>query len=231
MGRTGSLTCRVACLAVLCGSVVPARADVFRFPAVELHNPIGPPTGQLSLAGTDSAGYVYPTFPDDLMPRLMVLSPLTSFTAQVYSDDGSAVLDFLEAILRGSGERRVLPASPAHLPGGDNVIADFYLGVSAGATSGNSGSSAHGKNPGAYLQMGFSRESSVDQLLATLHTGTADTTAGVGALRAGVHSRPLAGSAGGQTGDGYTYRAPVPGAVLLVVFGLSMLGLSWRRFA
>jgi hypothetical protein len=86
-------------------------------------------------------------------------------------------------------------------------------------------------NPGEYPPMGFSSGPGFDGLVTVRNVGPSDLTADLGTLRVTIDGRQLVCAAGGQTGDGYVRRAPVPGAVLLAVFGLGLVGLSWRRFA
>lgn len=231
MGRRRSLTYRAAFLAVLWGSVVSVRADMLRLHVVEPHNSIGLATEQLLLEVTGSVGYVSFTSPNSLAPGLVVPSFPTSFITQVHFDDRAGILDSLTAILGGPGAGFTSSTSPVYLPGGDNLPPDFHVDFLAGGTSGNGDDPAQAVNPGAYLRIGFSRASIFDDLLAALHTGAGDPTGSERTRRVGVDIRPLVGVAGGQTGDEFVHRAPVPGAVLLAVFGLGVVGLSWRRFA
>jgi len=114
---------------------------------------------------------------------------------------------------------------------GDHPLPASDAGLSAGMTSGDDVLSAYVVNPGGYPPTGFSLGSGLDDLVTALHTDGEDPAADVQALRVGVQGRQIVGAAGGQSGDEFVRRAPVPGAALLAAFGLGAVGLSWRRFA
>ncbi len=230
MWRTSSLTCRGVFLAVLCGSAIPAGAGILGFQAVEPHNSSGTVTEQLSLDATEAVGYVSFTFPNDLAPELIVPRILANSLTHAYLDDRAALLGSLAAMLRGPGASLTPLVAPAHLPGGHDSLPEFNTDFPAGAALGHGGVFDRAVNPAEYFQMGFSPESSFDDLLPALQTGMGDPVAAAHTLSGGVHGRPLVGAAERQTSDEFIRRAPVPGALFLAVFGLGVAGLSWRRF-
>jgi len=204
MWKTRSLTYRVVFLAALCGSVVPARADILRFQAVEPYNSTGPVTGQRSLEVTDfddGAGVLDSLAAILSGPGVSLLPPtppahlpgpdqLTSAFFLDLSAGATSGNDGIVAQNVDPGGYLRMDFSPE--PSRDDLLAAFSAGEGdPAAGAGTLGVGIHVQR----LADAAGRQTSDDLVLTR------------------------------------TIRAPVPGAGLLALFGLGAVGLSWRRFA
>ncbi len=110
-------------------------------------------------------------------------------------------------------------AHPANLPGGG----DFASSVSVDSES---PAFQNGVNPGEWLGLRFDilAGSTFDDVIDALNLGV---TTGVESLRIGLH---VQGIDPDEESDSFVH-APIPGAVLLGMLGLSVVGLKLRKFA
>jgi len=216
----------VVSFVALCWQAVPAGAALYGFTPVSFHSgaAANAVAAQLSLDVTPSGSDALFTFTNNgLVP-----STITG----TYFDDGAGVLDSLLTPINGSGVSFGLGDSPANLSAAKvpyHFRADFWAAAKAPKGLGKKGVD----NTGEFVTIPFALESgkSFAEVLAALDAGLADPTSTIGTLRVGICVQSI-GTAGQSDAFLLTpVHAPLPGAVLLGLLGLSAAGLEMRRLA
>ena len=214
------------CLVALCWQVAPAGAALYGFTPVSFNSgaAANAMAAQLSLDVTQLGSYALFSFVND--------GPVTSTITGTYFDDGAGVLDSLLKPVNGPGVNFRLGGTPANLPAPQapyHFRADFWATANAPKGLGKKGVD----NTGEIVTLPFTLESgrSFTDVLTALGAGQADPTSTGGTLRVGIHVQSI-GTA--DTSDAFLLTpadAPLPGALVLGLLGLSIAGLTMRRLA
>ena len=208
-----------------------ARADLFGFEAITNNSGVeGTYAGQLAVDVTDpGSNQVLFTFYNDGPGGSLydVLSPIAGAITEIYFDDGTLLGS--PTITNMVGVNFVNGATPANLPGGDSLDPDFTATVGFSAESAPE-NPVNGVNPGEHVALLFGLQTGATfaNVLYAIGLGFNDP-GNAGALRIGIHVRGIEPTGVNQS-DSFI-MVPVPGAVILGIFGLSVVGLKLRRFA
>jgi hypothetical protein len=223
--RNGLLLGAVS-LVALCWNATPAGAALYGFTPVSFHSgsAANAVAAQLSLEVVPSGPNALFTFMND--------GPVQSTITGTYFDDEAGILDSLLAPLNGPGVRFKSGGAPANLPAPTvpyHFQADFRATAKSPRGLGKNGVD----NPGELVTIPFALEGgkSFADVLAAVNAGLGDPTCTAGSLRVGIHVQSI-GTA--DESDAFILtgaHAPLPGAVLLGMIGLSAAGLALRRFA
>jgi len=140
--------------------------------------------------------------------------PDASSITDVYFDDGALL--GLATVVNGSGVSFTQLATPAEMPGANNVSPPF---VTTSEFSANSVPAVqpNGVNPGESLGIVF-------DLVGGMNYGDVLSQLGSGVLRIGIHVQGFA-----SLGSESLVNVPEPGSALLVAVGLAGLGANRRR--
>jgi len=166
-----------------------------------------------------------PTGSDQVSFKFFNYGPIASSIAQIYFDDleNNQYLSTPVTINNELGVGFVAGATPADLPGGNNISPSFSA-TQVFNTSANNPAPTNGVNPGEFVELIFDLTNNYPfaQLISELQEGI------TGDLRLAMHviSIPY-----GTTTNSNSYvHTPIPGSVLLLGSGLLGLGLlGWRR--
>jgi hypothetical protein len=208
-----------------------ARAGMYSF--APLTNNTGQPgvvVPQLSVDVTEGTGadtgLVLFTFLNDV--------GVPSSITHVYFDDGTLDEDGdgIDFISSSAGVSFSIDGTAGVLPGGNNADPDFATSFSAGANSAG-GLLSNGVNSSSeWLTVKFAAD--YDDVIAAINLGFTDPY-GPGwydeSLRIGIHVQGIPYASGtGSTSESYI-MTPIPGAVLLGILGLSVVGIKLRKYA
>jgi hypothetical protein len=200
-------------VSILIISAIPAKADMYTYNFHNITNNSDIDLGdQLSVTVTDAGNnQVLFTFYNDV--------GIPSSICDVYLDDNSGTLSSLASIDDGSGVSFDTPANPGNLPGGHTY--DFYADFSADSDP----PVEHNGIDSASESLGLLFNLNADSTFSDVINALANED-----LRIGLHIQAI-GCAGDS--DSYTNNpptvTPVPGAVLLAMFGLSIAGMKLRK--
>ena len=204
----------------------PARAALYGFTPISFHSgaAANAVAAQLSLDVTRSGSQALFTFTND--------GPVPSTITGTYFDDGVGILDSLLTPIDGPGVSFRAGGSPANLPAPNvpyHFGADFWATAKSPAGLGKKGVD----NTGEFVTIPFTLEygRSFADVLAALDAGVANPTSRLDTLRIGMKVQAI-GTAGAS--DAFLLApapAPIPGALILGLLGLSAAGLKMRRFA
>jgi hypothetical protein len=196
-----------------------ARAETFGFFNITGNDPANAAAGeaQLTVDVTNPGGgnQVMFTFNNNI-PDIEPDVPM--FIRNVYFYDGKLITP----VITGSSEVAFsVPSKPEDLPGYDYEGAGVTTFLTADA---DTGSTHWGVDPGEYLSVQFAIDTLLyptydyDELLSDIANGI---------VVLGIHVQ------GYETGpnDSESFITPVPGAVLLGILGLGVVGLKLRKHA
>jgi hypothetical protein len=179
---------------------------------------------QLSLDVTQSGSLALFTFANN--------GPVPSTITGTYFDDGAGVLDALLTPINGSGVSFRMGGSPANLSAPDvpyHFGADFWAVAKTPRVLGGKGVDNTGEI--VTIPFMFGSGKSFAEVLAALDAGLPDPTSAIGTLRVGIRVQSI-GAAGKSDAFLLTpVHAPLPGAVILGMLGLSAAGVRLRKSA
>lgn len=147
-----------------------------------------------------------------------VLSPITSQITTIYIDDNAGVLSGLASITQSpiGFTDFAAGANPTNLPGGNTAGFTADTALSAQRSSSPSG----GADVGEYVSILYN-------LVAGKSFADVINAMNLALMRVGLHVQGIGGSGG--TSD--SFLTPVPGAVILGVLGLGIVGWKLRKYA
>jgi hypothetical protein len=140
--------------------------------------------------------------------------------------DGGLLLGTAEIINGGPGVSFSNHVVPGDLPGGNSIEPPFETTAGFSADS-DTPVQPMGVNPGESVGILFNLkdEQTFADVLAEIYQGSEDPLAG-DSLRIGLHLQSI----GPEGGSDSFIMTPVPGAVSLGLFGLSVAGTNLRKF-
>ena len=161
---------------------------------------------------------------------------VASSITDIYFDDG-ALLGIAD-IIYGGGVSFGVPATPGDLPGGSSIAPAFVTSAGFSADS-DPPVMVNGVNPGESvgilfnLQAGKTFDDVLAAILVGFNPGLYYTGGGIydgwtaPNLRVGIHVQSIGDGAYSQT----YILTPVPGAAILGLLGLGVVGLKLRKYA
>jgi hypothetical protein len=220
----------IICLAALCVSVAPARADLYGFGAITNNSGVsGTYAGQLAVDVTAvGSSQVSFTFYNDgpYLSPYDVVSPIAGAITEIYFDDGALLGS--PTITNMSGVNFVNGADPGNLPSGHALDLDFIATVAFSAES-DPEKPVNGVNPNEYVSLLFGLEQgkTFADVLSAIDLGFNQPEV-EGALRIGIHVRGILPEGVNQS-DSFI-MTPAPAAVILGMLGLGAAGMKLRKF-
>jgi len=191
------------------GLAAGAQAQNYSFSCVTNNSAANCATGaaQFGLTLTQGAGYVDFLFQNS--------GAQASSITDIYFDWANDAATFAPGtITSGAGVSFSWGASPANLPGGNDLSPDFQANLGADS---NSPTQAMGVNPGEWVSFHFLTDS----------TSTAGDLYS-GALRVGVHAQGFA-NGGSDSFVTVASPAPEPESYAMMLAGLAAIGARLRR--
>jgi hypothetical protein len=164
-----------------------------------------------------------------------------SSITDIYFDDG-ALLGIADIINGGSGVSFGYPANPGNLPGPTNVYPTFETsgsGTDYFSADSNPSVQPNGVNPGESVGILFTLQTgrTFQNVIDAINVGFDPTAYYTGSgtydgwespnLRIGIHVQGIGSESYSQT----YILTPVPGAVILGLLGLGVVGIKLRKFA
>jgi len=153
-----------------------------------------------------------------------VLSPIAGSIARIYFDDSANLIAFNSIFSdSGAGVNFIIAPTPGTFPGGNTLPNPFVAtdGLRCSPTP-----PINGANPGEWVAVKYDIVSGdYAGVLNALRLGFdgADT------LRIGIHVQGILPTGVNQS-DSFI-MVPVPGAVILAIFGLGAVGIKLRKYA
>lgn len=223
---------------------IEARAETFDDWGVIATYGGGNVINQLSIDVTDSTwtdgtGVVH----NQALFTFYNIGAVDSTITGIYFDDGSllgiaGILDGVE----GDGVDFSAPATPSELPGNKNANPDFVTTVNFSADADSpTGLGGDGVDLGESVGILFDLQAgkTFNDVIAAIHAGFAlnpgdNPDDPIDTLRIGLHVQAIATAydEDGNLGGSQSYvLTPVPGAVILGLLGLGVVGIKLRKFA
>ena len=208
-----------------------AQAELFGFGAITNNSGVsGTYAGQLAVDVTDpGSNQVLFTFYNDGPGSSLydVLSPIAGSITEIYFDDNAGLLAF-NSITNGLGVSFVnsgAGTSPGDLPSGNTLVPPFVATTPLSVES-QPQPPVNGVNPNEWVALRYDiLTGSYAGVLNALHLGLT----GADTLRIGIHVRGILPTGVNQS-DSFI-MVPIPGAVILAIFGLGVVGIKLRKYA